>query len=1066
MTFLLPSILALALLESVFYFSPAIKLTVTSLFLVGAAVTIGWNVLRPLTRPRSSLEVARHVENHFGDLHESLSNAVELGRRTHPNESDALARSAVHVGMRQADTLDLQASVPAGPVVSAWRTAALAFVPCVVLAFLYSSELAGATDRLLHPSSPYTRPARTHLHVEPGDVERIAGDELTLLVEIDGLVPTTAQLDLRETSSGDWVAHRVAVKDARAVLPLGLRQSFDYRWSAYDATSSTFRATVHPRPVVSRTRVGYRYPPHTRLPPHTDEGGGEIAAPVGTDVTLQVTATRPLDRGWLDFEDGRLYGSPNEHTVSFDLVVEEDRRFTVGLSDPRGIENVDPVVHRLLAIQDEPPEVAILHPGADGELGESTRISLRFEAIDDYGVDRSELRFRLNDDERLHVVPVALDSAGAPQLSQDTVWELADLDLLPGDRLTYHLRVYDNDAVTGPNHGDSRTYILRFPSLYEIQQEAQRRHDDALARLQEARDETDDVQGRAQELRREHLKTEDPSWEAQAETETLLERQEEIQRRVEETMARIEDTQTRLGQSGMLSDDTLQKLMEVRKLMAAIDTPELQAAAAELRDAMQATNGEQIEEAMTRLIEQQEEFSKGLDRTIALLKEVQNDQIVDALTRQISRLAEQQQQIADRATHAEDIRPLAEPQEAVAREAEAFEESLDGALDRLDPSTAAPLSDLGDRFESSSITPRSEQATRDLRARRADRARNQTRLLSEDLASLSEQMARIREIRLNRQKADVSRELSGLLQDVLRISRKQERTAAEAAGGQPGLEEQQARDLAAASRTAGRLIEATHKTFLIPRSAAAGLGNALGEMERTVEHLQRGSGARAATSAQAAMGHLNTSALGIQSALQALQNASSGSGFQEMLQRLQEASAKQGDLNAQAQGALGTPSRPGGTSPGDLGRMAAEQQAIQQMLDELRKRLGTQEGRVLGDLGGISDEMEEVAEELARGRLTRRTIDRQRQILSRMLDAQRSARQRGFSREREAKSGGKFVYRGPRSLPRNLGETVSPLRARMRDALREGYPADYQALIRRYFGRLIDEAQQLQGQDP
>lgn len=1056
---ILPALLALTLLETALYLSPTVKLTTIVVLLFALAIGLGWRVLIPLLGPRPPRAIATHVETHFGGLHQALSNAVELGQADEPGGSRALAEAAVRAGARQAEAIDLRAAVPTEPVLSTWRASGIAVLLCAAVAFFWAPELSSATDRLLTPSVHYERPALTHLTVEPGDVERISDDELALRLRIDGLVPTVAQLHVRDVSSGAWVSHRLPVKDAAVTQTLSLRRSFDYRWSAYDATSSNYRVTVHPRPVVSRTRVEYHYPPYTRLPARTDEDGGDIIAPVGTGITLTAASTRPLSRGWLDFDpEPRVEGVSVGDRVTFNLTVTDDQRFTIGLTDTSGIENADPVSHRILAVPDESPEVAILRPGADGELGEAMRVALLIEAIDDYGVNRAEVRFRLNDDERTHVLPVALDSAGARQLTQDAAWDLSSLDLLPGDHLTYHLRVYDNDAVTGPKHGESRTYALRFPSLFEIQQDARRRHDEDLARLETARVETGEMRQQTEELRREWLKSENQSWETRTETEAILERQEDIQRRVEETMTRVEETQERLEQSGLLSDETIQKLMEIRELMASLDTPELRSAAEDLQEAMQKIDSEAIDQAMARLLEQQEEFQKGLDRTLALLREVQNDQFVDALTRQIAEMADQQRQIADQAAATPETRPLAEKQEAVEREADAFREGLDTGLDRLDEWTADALSELAERFDTTSVIPRTGQATRDLRAEHVERARRSTQSLSEDLASLSEQMAAIREERLARQKSDVSRELSRVLQDLLQLSRKQERTSARAGEGESNLAGQQARDLAAASRVASRLLEASHKTFLIPRSAAAGLGNALQEMEDAVGHLQRGSGSRASNSAREAMGHLNASALGIKGALQALKAAGSASGFKEMLQQLQQASNKQGQLNAQTQGALGTPQRPGGSTPGDLARMAAEQQAIQQMLDAIRKRLGTQEGNVLGDLGRVSDEMDEVARNLARGDLTRQTVDRQRRILSRLLDAQRSARQRGFSRKREAKSGGVFAYGGAKTLPENLGEGVNPLRSRMRDALGEGYADSYQPLIRRYFGRLIDQA--------
>jgi hypothetical protein len=84
-------------------------------------------------------------------------------------------------------------------------------------------------------------------------------------------------------------------------------------------------------------------------------------------------------------------------------------------------------------------------------------------------------------------------------------------------------------------------------------------------------------------------------------------------------------------------------------------------------------------------------------------------------------------------------------------------------------------------------------------------------------------------------------------------------------------------------------------------------------------------------------------------------------------------------------------------------------------------------------------------------------VERQREILSRMLDATRSIRQRGFSEERQSEVGKDYRYAGPWALPEDLGQGTDPLREAMLRALKEGYPGEYRALIRGYFEGLVKE---------
>jgi hypothetical protein len=96
-----------------------------------------------------------------------------------------------------------------------------------------------------------------------------------------------------------------------------------------------------------------------------------------------------------------------------------------------------------------------------------------------------------------------------------------------------------------------------------------------------------------------------------------------------------------------------------------------------------------------------------------------------------------------------------------------------------------------------------------------------------------------------------------------------------------------------------------------------------------------------------------------------------------------------------------------GKDPAELGRLAAEQGMVRKSLEQLAKE-AAQSGelkKLLGDLNRAAQEMREVQTDLAGGSVSGETLRRQDRILSRLLDAQRSAQERDFDKERKAAAG-------------------------------------------------------------
>jgi hypothetical protein len=168
-----------------------------------------------------------------------------------------------------------------------------------------------------------------------------------------------------------------------------------------------------------------------------------------------------------------------------------------------------------------------------------------------------------------------------------------------------------------------------------------------------------------------------------------------------------------------------------------------------------------------------------------------------------------------------------------------------------------------------------------------------------------------------------------------------------------------------------------------------------------------------------------------------------------LMQRLQQLSGRQQQLNRET----------GGMSPGqaaELGRLAAEQGALRKSLEQLAREASSsgQSSRLLGDLRTIAEEMREVQTDLAQGELTGETLKRQERILSRLLDSQRSTRERDFEKRRKSETGTDVARRSvPQTVPPGQDEKAR-LRRDLLKALEEGYARDYQELIRKYFEAL------------
>jgi hypothetical protein len=138
-----------------------------------------------------------------------------------------------------------------------------------------------------------------------------------------------------------------------------------------------------------------------------------------------------------------------------------------------------------------------------------------------------------------------------------------------------------------------------------------------------------------------------------------------------------------------------------------------------------------------------------------------------------------------------------------------------------------------------------------------------------------------------------------------------------------------------------------------------------------------------------------------------------------------------------------------------LARLAAQQAAIQKGMEEVAQSLDGQRD-VLGNLGDLSRQMDETAKEMARGNVDERVLSQQHQIMSRLLDAQRSVRKRDLGRERLSRPGEEMPAPNIPDLPAELLSRRERLEADILRGRSDPYPPEFRELVERYFRALIE----------
>lgn len=494
----------------------------------------------------------------------------------------------------------------------------------------------------------------------------------------------------------------------------------------------------------------------------------------------------------------------------------------------------------------------------------------------------------------------------------------------------------------------------------------------------------------------------------------------------------------------------------------------------------------------------QEQFLQQLERAKSLYEQILLEQELEAAAKQAKALAEQQKQLMDTLESLEQSAPtsdLAEKEDRIADEFSQLSEKLEelgtkmGELARNNDSDIAgappQIERLADEIirlnqfaheyklpEMLAVTSKNLRSEQNSEALESGRGAEQT--LSELAQGLDNALAFM-------EGANANETLTALQEAVasgLHLSHLHENVLTQTndilTAGQSDayisseilrLQQLAADELSTAesiTQLSSKLWELGNRQIQVPPEAMFHLNASNDALSRAARALEDRQPSLAVPIQKAALADLNQAVFELLEAMGQMNQQMGASGLENMMEQLQQLAESQEQLNQMAQN-LNQQMREQGRTPGleqMMRQLAAQQQMIREATERIAER-AEQMAQMLGSLEDVAEEMTEVEKSLRQGELDEEVLDRQAQILTRMLDSLKSLQKRDVGKQRKAEVA---------ERPETPAQEVPPLHPELLEIVRklettpyakefEDIPFQYREQLRQYFKALSQKTQ-------
>lgn len=415
-----------------------------------AAALVKFLILPLRVQPTLS-QVARYLEEQHPELEDRLATAVEFGgSRARAEEQawlDYMIREAIAHTASMNFPRQLQLRFAQG-----WQwLSAFAAIAFILAVLNYSTPFQRRVSGYLEKSREIPHTVNS-LHVTPGDAKMARGESVEVIALSPRLDLTEATLYL-ETRRDSWQPNIMSLtaQPGRFTSRIfDIRDTLRYYVRAGEELSPIYTIIPLDAPEVKSFRVTYRYPAGMGLPAKKESGSGDIYAPAGTTVDLEIAATQPLQRaeirfGGAEFQNMAAFA---DTSARHRFVVEKDTYYVLRLTNRENLSNA-PIEYFIHATPDQAPQITILRPGRDARPTMLEEVTLEAAVREDYGLRRLDLIYSRNNGEQTRQNLLRTLVRTTPnEWTANTLLYLEEMAVQPGDFISYYFEAADATQQT------------------------------------------------------------------------------------------------------------------------------------------------------------------------------------------------------------------------------------------------------------------------------------------------------------------------------------------------------------------------------------------------------------------------------------------------------------------------------------------------------------------------------------------------------------------------------------------------------------------------------------------
>ncbi len=980
----------------------------------------------------SDQDAAFRIGSYFPQIKDKLLNALQLERmekKTDLIEASLQQREHTITGIDFSEAIDLKTNRR----YLKYLTIPILFILVTVL--IKPDFFLVSTPRIINYTEKYELKAPFNFVLGNNELRAFKNDDFKIDLKMEGTaLPQNIQL---LTSDGRKLKMNAEEAGVFSFTFKKVQRPFSFHFEASGFSSDNYQLQVLSRPTLRNFNVYLNYPAYIKKQGERIENTGNLIVPEGTEIEWQFKTLEANDL-MVNFDDNTTINTKktDDNVFTFNKQAKKSGTYQVLLKNEYS-NNKDIIEYFLNVTPDEYPSISVRqfedtvmydYLVVGGNIG------------DDYGVTSLQLKYKISDETfnennqkyetiNLNINPQVINQSFFYKLN------INDLAIEKGQKLEYFLQVWDNDGVNGRKSSKTSVFAFKFPSKEEVKAELAKDSQKAQDKLEESLNQAKEINDDIKELQDKLKGKKKLDWQDKKNIEKLLEKNEDLKKEIEKLQNINKQFNEKNQKFNTENEKLAEKAEQLQKLMDELLDEETKKLYDELNELLEQNYiNQDLQEKLDNIELKEETLEKELERALELFKKLKFDTKADEIAKELEELAEKQEELAEETEDSKnkELEDIKEKQEELNEDFEEIQKDLE-ELNEINESLENQKNLEQFDKQEQNIEQEQKNLQENLEQQKQKKASESQQKMSQEMQQMAQQMQQMQQSMEMQQMSENYDDLRKILENLITLSFDQEDVMLEFQKVKRidpkfiKLSQDQLKLKDDAKIIEDSLVALSKRVFQIESFVTREVTQMNQYMDESMDAIKKRTPEIAASKQQFAMTSINNLALLLNDILKQMQQQMSQAMSGKQMSEKQGGSPKLSDLQKQLNKKIENLKKSGKSGrqlSEELAKLAAEQEMIRNAMKKGMGQSGMgeggkpengeqegQEGKE-GDNGEegnngykeLLDKMEETEEDLVNKRVTEELLNRQEQILTRLLESEKAEKERELDNKREAKT--------------------------------------------------------------